>query len=39
VTHKHSRIKKGRVVSQKPGRGVKRPRGSKVALVVSSGRR
>lgn len=39
ITKAYSRVKKGSVVSQKPGAGAQLPSGSKVDLVVSKGKR
>jgi hypothetical protein len=39
ITKKHSKVKKGRLISQKPKPGTHLPLGGKVKLVVSKGRR
>jgi|tagenome__1003787_1003787.scaffolds.fasta_scaffold20986366_4 hypothetical protein len=39
ITRKYSKVKKGRVISQKPKPGKHLPAGAKVKLVVSKGRR
>jgi PASTA domain-containing protein len=39
VSHSHSRLRRGRIVSQRPRAGASRPRGTKVRVVVSLGRR
>lgn len=39
VTKKFSKVKKGRVISQKPGAGKHEPSGTKVNLVVSKGKK
>jgi beta-lactam-binding protein with PASTA domain len=39
VTKKFSKVKKGRVISQRPKPGTNLPAGGKVKLVVSKGRR
>lgn len=39
VSKKFSKVKKGRVISQKPGAGKHEPAGTKVSLVVSKGKK
>jgi Right handed beta helix region/PASTA domain len=39
VSHAHSRLRRGLIVSQRPRAGAARPRGTKVGVVVSLGRR
>jgi parallel beta helix pectate lyase-like protein/PASTA domain-containing protein len=39
VSHAHSRLRRGLIVSQRPRAGAARPRGTKVRVVVSLGRR
>jgi TolB protein len=39
VSYTKSRLQRGRIVSQRPRAGVSRPRGTKVTVVVSRGRR
>jgi hypothetical protein len=39
VSHSHSRLRRGLIVSQRPRAGAARPRGTKVRVVVSLGRR
>jgi hypothetical protein len=39
VTHAHSRLRRGLIVSQRPRAGASRPRGTKVRVVVSRGHR
>jgi hypothetical protein len=37
VSYGHSRLRRGRIVLQRPGAGASRPRGTKVSVVVSRG--
>jgi hypothetical protein len=39
VSHAHSRVRRGLIVSQRPRAGASRPRGTKVSAVVSLGHR